>query len=168
VTFNDVESTRSDAWENNLPPIGFSVDKTGTGMIVERFPEDNCYLKLIRPPGAVFELAVYTFKGSSFDHADLDDHIRRLYSDERLRFGKRINIDLDNVSRIGRIFLTGEGRSQRIRFACVVPSPNGGPFGLMLVYGKYSNKRRLPNSIREIIDDNQLSLLESFVVSGSR
>ena len=168
MSFNDITSTQTEAWENNLPPIGFSVDKTGTGMIVERFPEDNCYLKLSRPPSAVFELGFYAFKGSSFDHDDLDDHIQRLYSDEKPRFGKRINLDLDDVSRIGRIFLTGNGRSQRMRFACVVPSPNGGPFGLLLVYSKYSNSRRMPKSVGEIIDDNQLSLLESFVISGSR
>ncbi|MFW9977120.1 MAG: hypothetical protein ACFFEJ_03380 [Candidatus Thorarchaeota archaeon] len=161
----------SEAWSHDLPPIGFTINRTGTAMNVRRFPEPECYLKLSRPPQGALEFSVYSFKGSSLDYENLDHHLMKRFENGYARqvvLGKRIYIELAGVSRLARIFRIGSGLSQKVCFSCLIPSPDGGPYGLMLVYGRYSRTQKLPSAIHRIIDTDLHTLLESFIVYGAR
>ncbi|MGY5875701.1 MAG: hypothetical protein RTU30_08145 [Candidatus Thorarchaeota archaeon] len=71
MSFFVVQCTPSEAWKKKLPPIGFSVDYSGTALIAEKFPESDCYLKLSRPPGSSLEFVVKTYRDREHNHKTL-------------------------------------------------------------------------------------------------
>jgi hypothetical protein len=168
---NVVNVTRSEAWSNDLPPIGFSVDYTGTGLSLEKFPEDETYLTLFRQPEGSLEMMVKSYRSERHDKKTLHDEIKSIFTrngNGRLRAQRTKTIDFAGINRHARIFTTGKGLSRKRWSALLVPSPDGGPYGLLILFGIYIGSRR-SSSITEITNHPAFKkIVESFELKGSR
>ncbi len=171
MTEGVLELSLSEAFKHNMPPIGFSVDWVESGMRVEKFPDSGTYLSLSRPPQGIFELTVHPYRSESHDVKALENLINDYYTDSkyhRVRLGNAAYLDLDNVRRHAIMFETGFGITRRIRCGALVPSPDGGPYGLLVVFGKYDNGKRIPKKPQEVLTTVNKRLADSFRLHSSR
>jgi hypothetical protein len=163
--------TQSEAWSNNLPPIGFSVDHSGSGMSVEKFPEDDTYLTLFRPPEGSVEVTVKSYRSKHHDKETLHYEIKSIFSrngNGHLIAQKTKHVDFAGITRHAREFTTGKGLSRKRWCALLVPSPDGGPYGLLVLFGIYIGARK-SSSITEITKQQPFkTIVESFDIKGSR
>jgi hypothetical protein len=166
-----VDVTQSESWSNNLPPIGFSVDHSGTGLSAEKFPEDDTYLTLFRPPEGSVEFTVKSYKSKHHGKETLCDEIKSAfskYSNGHLIAQKTKQVDFAGISRHAREFTSGKGLSRKRWCALLVPSPDGGPYGLLVLLGIYIGTRK-SSSIPDITKQQPFKIIiESFDIKGSR
>jgi hypothetical protein len=166
-----INMTRSEAWSNDLPPIGFSLDYSGTGLSLEKFPEDDVYLTLHRPPEGSLKVIVKSYRSEHHGKKTLLDEIRSVFSrngNGQLIAQKTKQIDFAGIRRHAREFTTGKGLSRKRWTALLLPSPDGGPYGLMVLFGVYIGSSN-SSSVAAITKHPQFkTIVESFSLKGSR
>lgn len=166
-----VDVTQSESWSNNLPPIGFSVDHSGTGLSVDRFPDDDTYLTLYRPPEGSVEFTVKSYKSKHHDKDTLHYELKSIFSlkdNGHLIAQKTKHVDFAGITRHAREFTSGKGRSRKRWCAVLVPSPDGGPYGLLVLLGIYIGARK-SSSIPDIAKQQPFKIIiKNFDVKGSR
>lgn len=148
-----IHLSRSEAWNKGLPPIAFSVDMTGTALSPKKFPEPDCYLRLAREPGKSLNFKVSSYKGEQHDDRSLRKMIRRAFYDYRyipVRVKNRTTIVLDGIERVAREFTTGRSANKMRWLAALVPSPDGGPYGLLVAFGYHVGARK--NKLGSVLD----------------
>ncbi|MFX0107324.1 MAG: hypothetical protein ACFE7R_03505 [Candidatus Hodarchaeota archaeon] len=139
MNLNVVQSTPSEAWSHELPPIGFSVDYSGTAMTAAKFPESDYYLILSRPPSGSLKFIVKSYRNKTHNH----NALRELVLGLGLEIGPIVEMEKTSAIRIGEIdrrareFLAGSGLSRKKWIAVLIPSPDGGPYGLLVMFGLY-------------------------------
>ncbi|MFW9846208.1 MAG: hypothetical protein ACFFD6_05645 [Candidatus Thorarchaeota archaeon] len=141
---NVVQSTPSEAWNRKMPPIGFSVDYSRTAMIAEKFPEPDYYLRISRPPNGSMEFLVKAYREEKHDHNTLRSLVQdfSLQNGATVDIGRTDTIRIDDIDRRAREFLTGRGLSRKKWKAAIIPSPDGGPYGLLVIFGLYVGSGR--------------------------
>jgi hypothetical protein len=166
-----VNVTQSEAWSKELPPIGFSVDHSGTGLSVEKFPEDDTYLTLFRPPEGSVEVTVKSYKSKHHDKDTLHYEIKSVFSRSNhghLEAQKSKHINFAGRRRYAKEFTSGKGLSRKRWCALLVPSPDGGPYGLLVLFGIYIGARKSA-SIPDITEQPYFRIIvDSFDIKGSR
>jgi hypothetical protein len=167
----ELRITRSEAWENNLPPIGFSLDYAGTGLTVEKFPDEETYLTLYRPPEGSLEFMVKSYRSKQHGKKTLHDEIKSIFSrngNGHLIAQKMKHIDFAGIKRHAREFTSGKGLSRKRWCALLVPSPDGGPYGLLVLFGLYIGSKK-SSSIPGITTQSPFKIIvDSFDINGSR
>jgi hypothetical protein len=144
LSLNRVMVTPSEAFKRKLPPIGFKLDKSGTAMLSKKFPCEACYLSLSRPQGNM-EFLVQAYREQYHDDKTLKRLIESRFSENGfhpMRLGRRVQLEIAGITRIAREFVTGRNLKRRKWIAALVPAPNGGPFGLLIVMGLYIGSRK--------------------------
>jgi hypothetical protein len=160
-----VSITPNEAFQRKLPAIGFTVDISGISMQVTKFPEENCYLKLIRPPQGSIEFIVDCYQSSNHNQKELRKSIMKRFSSQNfhpLIFGSDLKVRIDGIDRIAKQFFTGTGLKRKEWVSALIPLPRGGPYGLLLSMGCYigsSNTKGKPNVTKQPVHRH---LLESF------
>ncbi|MHA1906895.1 MAG: hypothetical protein ACW98Y_06350 [Candidatus Thorarchaeota archaeon] len=140
-----IYSTLSETWNNDVPPIAFEVDKSGTTMTLEKFPRPGCYLKLSSESSESLTFEVWGYRSKTHDHAILKKIIRRLHYDSKyipVRLRTKGYVTLAGVERISREFTTSRSHSKKRWSAVLVPSPDGGPYGLAVLSSMYVGARK--------------------------
>ena len=163
-------STPSEAWNRKLPPIGFSVDWSGTAMTISKFPESEYYLRMAIDPRGILEFVIKAYRNRIHDHNTLEALIRDFCQDSATSFdmGKVTSTELGGVVRISREFLTGRGLSRKKWLAAQVPSPDGGPYGLLVVFGVYVGPHNNARRVRIMEHPVLKGLMMSFQLANSR
>ncbi len=155
----------SESWDKDLPPIAFAFDRSGTALTIERFPSSDCYVRAERPPQGSVEFAVYGYKSEHHNVKVLREAVEKQFDDteyQPLRFGRKLTLEIDGVDRNALILKTGKNIQQRDWVASLVPSPDGGPYGLLLLFGIYNNSRAVPNNPHAIITGDLKTIADSF------
>ncbi len=140
-----IQSTLSETWDKDIPPIAFKIDRSGTAMELTKFPQRGCYLKLAREPSKSLTFEVWSYRSETHDHRVLKKIIERRFYDSKyipLRLRKRSTASLAGVTRISREFTTSRSVTKKRWCAALVPSPDGGPYGLLLLFSVYVGDRR--------------------------
>jgi hypothetical protein len=135
-----VALTGAEAWERAMHPIPFHLDKSGTAMLADKFPEDGVYLVLERPPRGSLVFLAAAYQSEAHDDRTLEDVVKSTFRRGKhrpLQIGKRRRVDLDGVTRIALDFTTGRRMSRKKWLGALVPSPDGGPYGLLAAFGIY-------------------------------
>ncbi|MHA2378143.1 MAG: hypothetical protein ACXADS_02625 [Candidatus Thorarchaeota archaeon] len=170
MSYNVICSTPSEAWNRNLPPIGFSVDSSGTAMTISKFPEPDYYLRMARPPRGVLEFVIKAYRNTKHDHNTLKELIHGFCEESRSScdMGRVTTTELDGVARRSREFLTGRNLSRKKWLATLIPSPDGGPYGLLVMFGVYVGPHRNARQVRIMERPVLKGLMESFQLTSSR
>jgi hypothetical protein len=165
-----VHSTPSEAWNQKLPPIGFSVDYSETAMVAAKFPETECYLRLFRPPRGSLEFVVKSYRSDTHNHNALRELVLGFGFEigPSVKMGKTSTIRIGGIDRRAREFLTGTGLSRKRWIAIIIPSPDGGPYGLLLMFGLYVGSRKKGKRIRISRNSVFKKLIAGFQLTGSR
>ncbi len=162
-----IQSTLSETMDKDIPPIAFKVDRSGTAMEMTKFPQRGCYLRLSREPGQSLSFEVWGYHSYTHDQVTLKKIIqRRFYASKHipLRLRKKGTVAIAGVNRISREFTTSRSATKKRRCAVLIPSPDGGPYGLVLLFSIYVGARRLRlKSVLEHPVHKQLA--ESFSLS---
>ncbi|MFX0055363.1 MAG: hypothetical protein ACFFAX_10680 [Promethearchaeota archaeon] len=170
MNINMVHSTPSEAWNQKLPPIGFSVDYSETAMTVTKFPESNCYLRLLRPPRGSLEFVVRSYRSGTHNHNTLMNLIREFGIEigPSVKMGKTLTIGIGEIDRRAREFVAGHGLSRKKWLAIIIPSPDGGPYGLLVMFGLYIGSNGSGKQVR--ISENPVfkKLIDSFQLTSGR
>jgi hypothetical protein len=170
MNINMVHSTPSEAWNQKLPPIGFSLDYSGTAMTVTKFPEANCYLRLLRPPQGSLEFVVKSYRSETHNHNTLRDLIHEfgLEIGSSVKMGNTTTIRVGEIDRRAREFVSGDRLSRKKWLAIIIPSPDGGPYGLLVMFGLYIGSNGSGKRVR--ISENPVfrTLMDSFQLTGGR
>jgi hypothetical protein len=148
-----IRLSRSEAWDKGLPPIAFSVDMTGTALSPKKFPEPECYLRLAREPGKSLNFKVSSYKSEKHDERILKKIIRRAFYNSRyipVRMKGKTTIRLDGIERVAREFTTSRSANKMRWLAALVPSPDGGPYGLLVAFGYHIGARK--NKLDSVLD----------------
>ncbi|MFW9944348.1 MAG: hypothetical protein ACFFB7_05065 [Candidatus Sifarchaeia archaeon] len=170
MSYGVICASPSEAWNRNLPPIGFSVNSSGTAMTVSKFPEPDCYLRLARPPRGVLEFVVKAYRSVKHDHNALKKLVHDFCEGSRTtcNMGRTTTTEIDGVARRSREFLTGRNLSRKKWLAAIIPSPDGGPYGLLVLFGAYvgphKNGKKIAIMERPVLKD----LRESFQLTRNR
>lgn len=141
-----IKSTLSETWDNDIPPIAFKVDRSGTAMKMTKFPQPSCYLKLSREPSKSLTFEVWGYRSEIHDQKVLKKIIQRLFYASKytpLRIQSKGYVELAGVQRISREFTTSRSASKKRWCAVLVPSPDGGPYGLVVLFSIYVGARKL-------------------------
>jgi hypothetical protein len=170
MNLNMVQLKLSEAWERKLPPIGFSLDYSGTALIAEKFPESQYYLRLLRPPEGSLEFAVLAYRSESHNHSTLKELIRNLTGELglKLKIGKTSAIRIAEIDRRAREFVAGDGLSRKKWIATIIPSPDGGPYGLLVLFGIYIGINGNGKQIHPANHPIFRKLVSNFELRGSR
>jgi hypothetical protein len=170
MSLNVIHSTPSEAWDRKLPPIGFSMDYSGTAMTAEKFPETDCYLKLSRPPRGSLEFVVKMYRNQTHNHNTLKDIVHNYGSEigSPVKMGKAGKIRIGNIDRRSREFVAGRGLSRKKWIATIIPSPDGGPYGLLIVFGLYIGSNGNGKHIKFSEHPVFVKLMRSFELTGSQ
>ena len=141
-----IHSNLSETMDKDIPPIAFTVDRSGTAMEMTKFPQKGCYLRLSREPGNSLSFEVWGYHSQTHDQETLKKIIqRRFYASKHipLRIRKKRSIEIAGLTRIAREFTTSRSATKKRRCAVTIPSPDGGPYGLVLFFSMYVGARRL-------------------------
>ncbi|MFW9850665.1 MAG: hypothetical protein ACFFF4_16150 [Candidatus Thorarchaeota archaeon] len=161
-------STLSETWNNDMPPIAFEVDRSGTAMALTKFPQPGCYMKLSREPSDSITFEVWGYRSKTHDHVTLEKIIGRLFYDSKYiptRLHKKGNVTLAGIQRISRDFTTSRSYSKKRWSAVIVPSPDGGPYGLIVLFSIYVGVRK--NGLESVVEHPiHTKLMESFDLSS--
>ncbi|MHA2601682.1 MAG: hypothetical protein AM324_006085 [Candidatus Thorarchaeota archaeon SMTZ1-83] len=170
MSYNVIHASPSEAWNRDLPPIGFSVDSSGTAMAVSKFPEPNYYLRMARPPRGVLEFVVKAYRNVKHDHNILKRLIHDFCEESRTvcDMSRTTTTEIDGVSRRSREFLTGRNLSRKKWLAAIIPSPDGGPYGLLVLFGAYVGPHRNGKKVAIMKRPVLKGLKESFQLTNSR
>ncbi|MGD9381554.1 MAG: hypothetical protein PVI03_03845 [Candidatus Thorarchaeota archaeon] len=165
-----VHSTPSEAWNQKLPPIGFLVDYSGTAMTASKFPESEYYLRLFRPPRGSLEFAVKSYKNGTHNHNALRELVHGFGREigPSVKMGKTSKIRISGIDRRAREFLTGSGLSRKKWMAIIIPSPDGGPYGLLVMFGAYIGSNKKGKLIRISKNPVFKKLIAGFQLTGGR
>ncbi|MFX1415345.1 MAG: hypothetical protein ACFFC0_00975 [Promethearchaeota archaeon] len=170
MSYNIVWASPSEAWNKDLPPIGFSVNSSGTAMTVSKFPEPDYYLRMARPPRGVLEFVVKAYRSVKHDHNTLKSLIHDFCEESGIvcDMSKTTTTELGGVARRSREFLTGRNLSRKKWSAALIPSPDGGPYGLLVLFGAYVGPHK-SGKAEAIMERPVLKRLkESFQLTNSR
>lgn len=170
MSFNVICASPSEAWNRDLPPIGFSVDSSGTAMIISKFPEPNYYLRMERPPRGVLEFVVKAYRNTRHDHNTLKRLIRDFCEESRTscHMSRTTTAEIDGVARRSREFLAGRSLSRKKWLAALVPSTDGGPYGLLVMFGVYVGPHTNTKHVRIMERPVLKGLMESFRLTSGR
>jgi hypothetical protein len=168
MNLNMVQSTPSEAWNQKLPPIGFSLDYSGTAMTAAKFPEMDCYLRLSRPPRGSLEFVVKSYSNQTHNHNTLRELVSSFRIGSVVDIGKTSTIRIGGIDRRAREFVIGNGLSRKKWKAALIPSPDGGPYGLLVLFGVYIGSTGSGKRVK--ISEHPIfkKLMESFQVTNSR
>jgi hypothetical protein len=163
-----IYSTLSETWNKDMPPIAFEVDRSGTAMVLTKFPLPDCYLKLSRGPSESLTFEVWGYRSETHDHATLERIIGRLLYDSKfipIRLGAKGYVTLAGVQRLSREFTTSIYSSKKRWTSVMVPSPDGGPYGLVVLFSIYVGTRKL--NLSSVVEHPIHTMLkESFELSS--
>ncbi|UCE10205.1 MAG: hypothetical protein JSW61_14735 [Candidatus Thorarchaeota archaeon] len=168
---DSIRSTLTEALVNGLPPVGFSLNRSGTGLILSRFPSPNCYLSLERLPRGPLSFMVRSYRSMNHDYESLETHIERCFKNGRhapVELGNRSTIELSGIERLAISFVTGGNVSRKKWSAALVPSPDGGPYGLLVMFGVYVGARTNPRNFDVKQHPIHKNLIQSFRLENGR
>ncbi len=133
-----IYSTISEAWNNNMPPIGFSVERLESLFNITKFPAPGYYLTMSGSPSSDEKFVVRGYKAEKHDYETLDKLIHRAFYDSKhipLRLRQKLTVGLSGKERIAREFTTSRSATKRRWCAALVPAPDGSPYGLLVIFG---------------------------------
>lgn len=133
-----IHSTITEAWNNNMPPIGFSVERLESLFNIAKFPAPGYYLTMSGKPSSDEKFVVRGYKSETHDYETLDKLIHRAFYDPKhipLRLRQKLSVRLSGEERIAREFTTSRSASKRRWCAALVPAPNGESYGLLVIFG---------------------------------
>ncbi|TFF94914.1 hypothetical protein EU546_04290 [Candidatus Thorarchaeota archaeon] len=148
-----------------MHPIPFYLNKTGAAMITEKFPEKGVYLALRRPPRGSLVFLAKGYQNERHDRHTLENAIKSTFgrnSYKPVRLGKNRSVELDDVTRLAVEFTTGRGIARKKWVGAIVPSPDGGPYGLLLVFGVYIGASKKSQNLDVLKDSVHQQLSQSF------
>lgn len=129
-----------EAVKKGLPPIGFSIELTGTAMSGLAFPEKGLYLTASGPPGGTLLMQVLSYEAKIHDPAALDAQIRAHFSkawQQPLVLHQQGTLRLAGKQRPARAFMTGKSGMTRARWCAALVSPTGASgAGLLVAVGE--------------------------------
>ncbi len=162
-----IYSTLSETWNNDMPPIAFEIDTSGTEMLLTKFPRPGCYLKLSGESSESLTFEVWGYRSKTHDHTILKKVIRRVHYESKyipVRLRTRGYVTLAGVERISREFTTSRSHSKKRGSAVLVPSPDGGPYGLAVISSMYVGARK--PVLKSVLEHPiHAQLMESFELS---
>jgi hypothetical protein len=165
-----IQSTLSEASINDLPPIAFSLDSTGSSLIAKKFPAPRCYIELTSPPERAVVFAVRSYRSEVHNYEVLENQIGRIFYSAKfvpIHFKENLTTYISNIERIAQVFTTGRAASRKKWCAVLVPSPDGEPYGLVLVFGVYIGLRGDMERTDVLQHPAYERLLESFSLNNS-
>ncbi len=170
MSYNVICASPSEAWNRDLPPIGFSVDSSGTAMSISKFPEPDYYLRMAKPPRGVLEFVVKAYRSGEHDHNTLKKLIRDFCEESRsgCHMSKTTTAEIAGIARKSREFLAGRNLSRKKWVAALIPSPDGGPYGLLVMFGAYVGPHRNAEQVRIMERPVLKGLMESFQLTSGR
>lgn len=168
MSLNKVECTLSEAWDKELPPIGFSIDYSGTAMTSEKFPDSDYYLKISRPPNGSLIFFVKAYRENKREHNILQRLVQDFGNGSTVDMGRTDTIRIGHIDRRAHEFLTGHGLSRKKWKAAIIPSPDGGPYGLLVIFGLYVGSSRGRKGHKIESHPVFKKLLESFILTNGR
>lgn len=133
-----IHSTITEAWNNNMPPIGFSVERLDSLLEITKFPAPGYYLTMSGKPNSDEKFIVRGYKAEIHDYETLDKMIHRAFYDSKhipLRLRQKHEVTLSGKERIAREFTTSRASTKRRWCAVLVPAPDGSPYGLLVIFG---------------------------------
>lgn len=163
-----IYSTITEAWNHDLPPIEFSVRKLESMIQTVKFPQRDYYLTMSSDPGSDVKFIVKSYKEKEASLDVLDNLIHRAFSANKhipLRLGDSVSVNLAGETRIAREFTTSRGSTKRRWCASLVPSPDGSPFGLFVIFGEHIGIKDVKND-RVLDNPVHSALAASFSLSG--
>ena len=164
-----IYSTITEAWNNNLPPIEFAVQQLGSLLKTVKFPQRDYYLTMSSDPDSDVQFVVKSYKAKESNYDVLDKLIRLAFSANKhipLRMGQKTTATLAGDKRIAIEFTTSRGATKRRWCGALVPSPDGSPYGLFVIFGEHIGTK---GSKTEHILDHPVhsALAESFSLLGN-
>lgn len=133
-----IYSTITEAWNHDLPPMEFSVQRLESMIKTVKFPQRDYYLTMSDESGGGESFIVKSYQEKDSSHEVLDKLIRRAFSANKhipLRM-EEVSVKLAGKTRIAREFTTSRGATKRRWCAALVPAPDGSPFGLFVIFGE--------------------------------
>ena len=139
-------------------------------MTAEKFPESDYYLRIARPPNGSLEFFVKAYRESKHDHNTLRDLVQDFgfQNGTTVDMGKTDVIRIGDIDRRAREFLTGSGLSRKKWKAAIIPSPDGGPYGLLVIFGLYVGSRGNGKRVRIANHPIFKKLTQSFTLTNGR
>jgi hypothetical protein len=139
-------------------------------MTISKFPESGYYLRMVKTPRGILEFVIKAYRNRQHDHNTLEDLIRDFCQESATSFdmGRATSTELGGVVRISREFLTGRGLSRKKWLAAPIPSPDGGPYGLLVVFGVYVGPHKNARQVRIMEHPVLKGLMMSFQLANSR
>lgn len=157
--------TAAEAWKQKMHPIPFHLNKSGAAMVTEKFPEDGVYLALRRPPRGSLVFSAKGYQSEKHNQQTLTCAVKSTFDQNKykpVRIGKKRFVELDGVSRLAIEFTTGRGIARKKWVGALVPSPDGGPYGLLVVFGIYIGSSKKPKNLDVLRDPVHKQLSQSF------
>jgi len=162
-----IHSTLSETWNKDMSPIAFEVDRSDTALTLTKFPLPGCYLKLSGESSESLTFEVWEYRSNVHDDSALQKIIRRLLYDSKyipIRLQNKGTVTLAGVQRISIEFSTSRSHSKRRWSAVLVPSPDGEPYGLVVLFSVHVGTRKL--KLDSVVNHPVHTLLkESFELS---
>jgi hypothetical protein len=165
--YNRILSTSLEAYRNNMPPIGFSIEGLDASLVINKFPRPGQYLSISGRPDDWVKFSVRAYHNKIHDYAVLDDLVHQTFHDSKyipLRMRQKVNIRLAGADRIAREFTTSRASTKKRWCAALVPAPGGEPYGLLVVFGIFVGTKRMKDV--HVIDNPILTTLaHNFMLS---
>lgn len=163
-----IYSTITEAWNHNLPPMEFSVQRLESMIRTVKFPQQDYYLTMSGDSSSDVKFIVKSYREKEVSYDILDRLIHQAFSANKhipLRMGDEVSVKLAGKTRIGREFTTSRGATKRRWCASLVPSPDGSPFGLFVIFGEYIGIKDV-KTVRVLDNPVHSAIAASFTLSG--
>jgi hypothetical protein len=85
-----------------------------------------------------------------------------------VKMGKKGTTSLGEIDRRACEFLTGFGLTRKKWKATIIPSPDGGPYGLLVVFGLYVGSRGSEKLVKISEHPVFKALMDNFQIKGIR
>jgi len=141
-----IYSTITEAWNHDLPPIEFSVERLEPMRRTVKFPQRDYYLTMSSDADSDVSFIVKSYKEKEITYDVLEKMIRQAFSANKhipLRMGQKTTVNLAGKTRIALEFTTSRGATKRRWCGATVPAPDGAPYGLLVLFGEHVGIKEL-------------------------
>jgi hypothetical protein len=105
------------------------------------------------------------------DYESLKTQIERCFNNGHhvpVELGNTSTIELSGIDRLAMSFVTGGSSFRKKWSAALVPSPDGGPYGLLVMFGVYVGTRTNPRNFDVKQHPIHKNLIQSFRLENGR